>query len=265
MRSTVAVVAAVVPLVFNTSALTASITACAAGQFCYCINADLQGAIDRNVEYIRRRIAPQRALGKAIGYLSIPLSTVGGSYMGLNTKVAEGAKKRIEQRFGPGNVWILNPGAKEFGLPDGAHGGEYMLMWTKILEGDDGFGKDFDFVYFTGPSDFARFFSLRGRSDLQKIGDYYDKKAKADSALAAIDKNLFRNYYGLRASVSFSYGSHDEWNIVRAINQKRRDADSKGGLASQLGVMFDGYPAAPGLFEAPVVAGNAHSCTAEGN
>jgi len=39
-----------------------------------------------------------------------------------------------------------------------------------------------------------------------------------------------------------AYGSHDEWNIVRSINQKRRNADGKSGLSAQLGVMFDGYP-----------------------
>jgi len=55
-------------------------------------------------------------------------------------------------------------------------------------------------------------------------------------------------------------GEHDEWNMVRAINQKRFDAGNKGGLAARLGVMFDSYPAAPGLFDAPIAAGNIHAC-----
>jgi len=67
--------------------------------------------------------------------------------MGPNTKVAEQSKKRIEARFGPGLVWILNPGAKDFALPDGARGPEYMLMWTKVLEGDSGLGKDFAILF----------------------------------------------------------------------------------------------------------------------
>jgi len=46
-----------------------------------------------------------------------------------------------------------------------------------------------------------------------------------------VNKAGFRRYYGLRASVAFSKGSHDEWNIVRMINQKRREADSNLGWA----------------------------------
>ena len=42
-------------------------------------------------------------------------------------------------------------------------------------------------------------------------------------------------YYALRASVAFSFGSLDEWNIVRAINAARR-ASKDYGLARQLGV-----------------------------
>jgi hypothetical protein len=141
-----------------------------------------------------------------------------GSYIGLNAEIARHTKKRIERRLGQDDVWILNPGAKEYTLPDGARGGDYMLMWTQILEGDDGFGKGFDFVYFAGPSDFARFLSLRGQADMRKLGEFYDKRTRIDPELAKIDKALFRNYYGLKASVSFSYGSHDEWNIIRAIN-----------------------------------------------
>lgn len=95
------------------------------------------------------------------------------------------------------------------------------------------------------------------------LEEYYDEHSRTDPELKKIDKAMFRNYYGLRASVSFSYGSHDEWNIVRSINQKRRDADGKSGLSAQLGVMFGGYPAAPGLFDASVVAGNAHACDAK--
>jgi hypothetical protein len=55
-------------------------------------------------------------------------------------------------------------------------------------------------------------------------------------------------------------GEHDEWNMVRAINQRRFDAGNKGGLAARLGVMFDSYLAAPGLFDAPIAAGNIQAC-----
>ena len=80
-----------------------------------------------------------------------------------------------------------------------------------------------------------------------------------DPNLGKIDKKSFREYYTLRASVSFSLGSHDEWNIVRAINEARR-ADKDYGIARQLGVFYDGRPVAPGLFETPIAAGDAGAC-----
>jgi len=44
------------------------------------------------------------------------------------------------------------------------------------------------------------------------------------------------------------------------INQKRRAADTKSGMATQMGVFFDGQQVAPGLFETPIAAGNADAC-----
>ena len=95
------------------------------------------------------------------------------------------------------------------------------------------------------------------------LADFFTWDAAGDhtsAGLKKVDETTFRNYYALRASVSFSYGSHDEWNIVRGINEKRREADKKTGLSTQLGVMFDGYPAAPALLETSVVPGNAYAC-----
>ncbi len=95
---------------------------------------------------------------------------------------------------------------------------------------------------------------------MEKLEDYYDSLAKTDEGVKAVSKRAFRDYYALRASVAYSYGSHDEWNIVRAINQKRRAADPKSGIATQMGIFFDGQPVAPGLFEAPIAAGDADAC-----
>lgn len=261
MRAALTFVATTVLLAWGTTAHGASVTSCAADDFCYCVKDSLQDAIKANVERIRKAISEQKSLGKAVGYLSIPLSTLNGSYMALNAEIADQTKRRIERRFGREDVWVLDPGAKDYSLPDDARGGEYMLMWTRVLQGDDGFGKDLDFVYFAGPSDFSSFFSLGGQGDMLKIDRYYDRRIKTDRDLAKIDKALFRNYYGLKASVSFSYGSHDEWNIVRAINKKRRDQDAKVGLANQVGVLFDGKAIAPALFDVGISSGNAHACT----
>jgi hypothetical protein len=153
----------------ETDATGTKVMACTAINLCYCISADKRAAIAGNVTGVRQFIAKQKALGKAIGYLSVPLSTLGGSYFGVNKEVSEKVKERIEKRFGVSSVWILNPGT-DGDLPPGATGADYMYMWTQILEGRNGLGEDFDFFYFVGPSDFAQFFSLTGDSDMEKIG-----------------------------------------------------------------------------------------------
>jgi hypothetical protein len=63
--------------------------------------------------------------------------------------------------------------------------------------------------------------------------------------------------------VAFSFGSHDEWNIVRAINAKRtakKDGEDAFGVAKQIAVMFNGVSVAPGLFDAPTATGNEGQC-----
>jgi hypothetical protein len=99
-----------------------------------------------------------------------------------------------------------------------------MLMWTKVLEGLDGLG-GLGFDYFVGPAEFARYFGLDGHGDLEKLEGYYDSKINGRKP-EAVDRRSFRDYYGLRASVAFS-GWRDEWNIVRTVNEKRREADPK--------------------------------------
>jgi hypothetical protein len=245
-------------------AAAANVTACTALDLCYCINADNRAAIDANVKRVRQLIADQKAQGKSIGYLSIPLSTAGGAYFGINSEVAAQTKARIEQRFGANSVWILNPGA-EGNLPTGATGADYMDMWTQILEGDKGLGEDFDFFYFTGPAEFAQFFALTGEGDFAKLEAYFDARMASDPGFkkavdqGAITKASFRNYYGLKASVAFSYGSHDEWNIAGLINERRRGADAFG-IANQLSILFDGRAVTPGNFQSPVASGDTGRC-----
>jgi hypothetical protein len=231
---------------------------CSINALCYCVHDDFKSIIATRVDEIRARIAAQRQQGKAIGYLSIPISTVAGSYIGVNVKVASRTKERVEERFGVRSVWLVNTAAKEFALPGKPSGADYMLMWTRVLEGADGLGGDFDFIYFVGPTDFGQYFSFDGRADMEKLDAYYDGLAKTDAGIQAISKLDFRNYYGLRASVSYSFGSHDEWNIVRRINEKRRE--KKDGVAKQIAVLFDGASVAPGLFDAATAAGNEGKC-----
>jgi hypothetical protein len=243
----------------------ASATECTAINVCYCINADLKSAIDANVATLRQRVAEEKSKGKAVGYLSIPLSTAGGSYFKINKEIAAQAKARIEQRYGENLLWLLNPGADEASLPAGASGADYMLMWTRILEGDRGLGEDFDFIYFTGPSDFAGYFGLTGTADMEKIEARFNEKLREypDMQMAVdqgrLSKSSFRNYYALRASVAFSSGSHDEWNIVRIFNERRRGA-GQYGVVNQLPILFDGRALPPGSYEDGVAFGYAGRC-----
>jgi hypothetical protein len=259
-------VAAVLPWA---AAQAAPVTECTAFRVCYCMNSDFRAAIDDKVAWYRSTIAAEKAKGKAIGYLSVPLSTAGGGYFGVNREVAAAVRERVEARYGEAAVWLLNPTAKEADLPaqNGVRAGQgdYMLMWTRILEGARGLGEDFDFVYFVGPTDFAGYFGLTGKGDLERIAAYFAQRLEKDADLkraverGTLNAAAFRNYYGLRASTSFSAGAHDEWNVIRAVNARRRD-DAAFGIVSQLPVLFDGRAAFSAEAEQGVAPGNAGAC-----
>ena len=74
-----------------------------------------------------------------------------------------------------------------------------------------------------------------------------------------LTKPAFRRYYALRASSTVSRGAHDEWNIFRMINERRR-ADSKIGTTGQIPVLFDGRGVNPSDAEAPVSEGYVGKC-----
>jgi hypothetical protein len=253
--------AATVFSTWHISAQAAKSTECAKIGICYCVNEELKPTIGSKVERFRQMIA-ERKTGKAVGYLSVPLTSTGGGNFNVNKEVAESAKAAIEKRFGADFVWVLNPGTLDADLPKGA-GPDYMLMWVSLIEGGDGFG-DFDFVYFAGPQDFARYFGFDGNADMAKLEAYFDKRVKSDPEFAtAVEKGLtkaaFRNYYALRASSSVSRGAHDEWNIFRLINERRR-ADSRFGTGNQITVLFDGHGVDPADSEAVVSEGYVGKC-----
>lgn len=239
------------------------VTECTVIGLCYCVNKDYLTPINANIARLRQLIADQKTQGKAIGYISVPLSTAGGSYYGVNSDVAARTKDAVEKQLGQHSVWMLNPGAE--GNLQGASGADYMYMWTKILEGRSGLGEDFDFIYFVGPSAFRPLFALDGNADMEKIEAYFDDRLTRDPQLQdavkqnKVSKRTFRDYYALRASVSFSYGSHDEWNIARMLNERRRGA-ADFGIGNQLGIMYDGRSAAPGEFDAAVAGGDVGRC-----
>jgi hypothetical protein len=251
------------------SAFATPVTECASIGICYCINSDYKPLIDEQVGKLRAMIAAERAKGKAVGYLSIPLSTVGGGYFGVNREVGEKTRQRVESRFGNASAWVLNPGMKEAEIPNlgntRAGGGEYMAMWTRVLEGSSGLGEDFDFFYYVGPTDFASYFGLTGSGDMDRIGAYFDQRVQTDADFrktveqGRLTRSGFRNYYALRASVSYSLGSHDEWNIAAKINARRRES-SQFGVANQLPTLFDGRAVSSAEAEQNMAPGYAGAC-----
>jgi len=256
------IVAALLVALGSAPARAAKLTECAKIGVCYCVNDELKPTIATKVAEFRRMIAEQRSAGKAVGYLSIPLTSTGGGNFNVNREVAESAKAAIEKRYGADFIWVLNPATPDADLPKGT-GADYMLMWATVLEGADGLG-DFDFEFFAGPRDFARYFGFDGNADMAKLDAYFDKRAKTDPEFekamqGGLTKPAFRKYYALRASASVSRGAHDEWNIVRTINERRR-ADAKLGTGNQIPVLFDGRAAAPPESEAPVSDGYVGKC-----
>jgi len=253
-----------VPLT-STGARASQITACTKLDICYCVNTDYRDAISDNVARVRQLIASNKASGRAIGYLSVPLSPAGGGSFAVNAEAAAKTADSVTARMGARSAWLLNPGAEGGSRMNGASGADYMYMWTQILEGRGGLGEDFDFFYFAGPGDFASYFGLTGTGDLDRLEDWFDNRVAQDPAFkqtvdaGSIAKASFRNYYGLRASVTFSYGSHDEWNIARLINDRRRGA-TDFGIANQLSVLFDGRPVSPGGYENPAASGDVGRC-----
>lgn len=259
---TVAIVLAAALAAQPNVAQAAKSSECTKSGICYCVNDELKATITARVERFRQILAEQRKAGKAVGYLSVPLTSAGGGNFNINKEVAENAKAAIEKRFGADYIYVLNPGTLDADLPKGG-GADYMLMWTTLLEGPDGLG-DFDFVYFAGPQDFARYFDFDGNADMAKLEQYFDKRVKSDpdfekAVQGGLTKPAFRRYYALRASSTVSRGAHDEWNIFRMINERRR-ADSKIGTTGQIPVLFDGRGVNPSDVEAAVSEGYVGKC-----
>jgi hypothetical protein len=56
-----------------------------------------------------------------------------------------------------------------------------------------------------------------------------------------------------------SRGAHDEWNIVRAVNERRR-ADPELGTGNQIPMLFGGRAITPPDSETPVSEGYLGKC-----
>jgi hypothetical protein len=221
----------------------------------YCADPVFDAAIATLVQRARQDARAQRRAGKLIVYASTPISPRGGGHVETNLEIAASVKSRLEKEYG-GAVWVLDPG--RYQMPDvggkSPGGADYMVMWTAVLAGEDGMGRDFDMVHFTGPNDMRAFFGCL-RDDVTGCLDRWltaraggDEKLRAGIAADSARRQAFLRYYALRASSAYSSGAHDEWNIFVRINRRRP-------LGEQVAVFFDGRPASPAEMETEVAPG----------
>jgi hypothetical protein len=221
----------------------------------YCADHAFDAAIATLVQRARQDARAQRGAGKLIVYASTPISPRGGGHVETNLEIAASVKSRLEKEYG-GAVWVLDPG--RYQMPDvggkSPGGADYMVMWTAVLAGEDGMGRDFDMVHFTGPNDMRAFFGCL-RDDVTGCIDRWltaragrDEKLRTGIAADSARRQAFLRYYALRASSAYSSGAHDEWNIFVRINRRRP-------LGEQVAVFFDGRPASPAEMETEVSPG----------
>lgn len=157
-------------------------------------------------------------------------------------------------------------------------------------------GQHFDGYYFVGPNDVLEFFRKSGGQTMTSSVEMHfarkfasdpdfcdrfsvpaiewrenwrtdpklsDKDKQAQQNLRTAWEELRRKYlrfYALRASIYYSLGSHDEWEIFRLINVRRRTAlksttIGNSGVAEQMAGFFDGAQIVPGAAEVKISVG----------
>jgi hypothetical protein len=220
----------------------------------YCADPAFSSIVDTWVQRLRQDARTARQAGRLVIYMSTPISPRGGGVEKVNVEIAAAVKTRLQKAYGAG-VWILDPGVYQMPSvgtkPPG--GGDYMVMFTRVLAGDDGAGRDFDMVHFTGPGDMRAFFGCVGEDLTGCLAHWLTARAATDPDLKRVEDNpdtrrAFLRYYAMRASSSYSAGAHDEWNIFVKINRKR-------GLGDQIAMFFDGRPLSPAEMETEIAAG----------
>lgn len=220
----------------------------------FAVDAAFDGLLEQRVATIRKDLQARRGAGAFLAYISTPISPRGGGHTPTNVEIALHVRDRLHAEYGA-KFWALCPAEPQYSLPtvDGHKpgGGEYMWMWTEVLVGEHGAGDEFDLVYFVGPDDVRSFFCKRagGQAEaripiLDSLDAFIADRAKADAefrleiADAPQRRREFTRFYAMRASVLFSLGAHDEWNLYRQLNAQR-------GVGQQVPVFFDGRAVSP--------------------
>ena len=152
-------------------------------------------------------------------------------------------------------------------------------------------GANFDGFYFLGPSDVRAYFLNSENGDLTaSIQSYFSRKFSSDSAFRdtytiknltwglELDSNSnpiprskeqadlldkwnsirldFFKFYSLKASINFSLGSHDEWNIWFLLNQKKIQVlDRKTAIGNLTPAFFEGKQVTPVDFNNRAISG----------
>jgi hypothetical protein len=257
---------------------------------------------DEQINLLKNDVERARLDGRLVLYLSCPVTGRGGGYSGTNVDIARYTERKILERWGedfwvlnPAQYQLESKAGKgllaqhakkldidleQFERLPKPGGGDYMRMWTKVLVEDDGeqpdLGRNFDAYYFLGPRDVFSFFTENGSQTLTAgIQAYFARKVATDAdfrdAYSVPDiarddwgkqRLDFLRFYGLRASANFSLGSHDEWEILRLVNERRRagtvSSDKPHGDPSgQVSAFFDGVQVSLSASEAPVSRGYA--------
>jgi hypothetical protein len=209
-------------------------------------------------------------MGKFIAYISTPVSGRGGGNRKVNVEIARKMKERIEKRF-QGRLWALDPSGYDLPAVQSryAGGSEYMFMWSQILIGEDGLGKDFDIFFIVGPSDVRWYFAQDEPSvetdPINGVDRWIDRRSSHDPefktkvADASVERRRFLSFYGLKASASFSLGAHDEWNLFVEINKRIRSRQELG-IPEQIPVIFDDMSLVTAEMETVASPGSALRC-----
>ena len=153
-------------------------------------------------------------------------------------------------------------------------------------------GQNFDAFYFLGPRDVHSFFLTEGETLTAGIQAYFARKFATDPDFreeysdpdpswqrlgprTAVNKDAYKlrdqwnykrldflRYYGVKASVTYSLGSHDEWLIFRTLNELRRTRTKNaekymvdGDVGEQIAGFFDGGQIDPASTESAVSHG----------
>ena len=159
----------------------AKVTECTKIGICYCVNDEHKAAIDAKVDQFRQILAEQRKAGKAVGYLSVPLTSAGGGNFNVNKEVAESAKVAIEKRL---RRRLRLRAQSRHARRRPARGSTRRRLHGDVDDAARGYRRHSATSTSStspGPQDFARYFGFDGNDDMAKLDAFFDKRVQVRS------------------------------------------------------------------------------------